>query len=145
MLERVCQRFEPQFREKGVSLDLSLLETDLALFADEDKLDQVLTNLLDNSLRHSDPGGAVVLSAERRDGFVAMVLADNGAGISDIDLPHIFERFYTADKSRSRERGGTGIGLTIAKSYVTALGGTIYAESGPGAGTTMTVLIPSAT
>lgn len=142
-LERVCQRLEPQFREKGVALELVSLESDLRLFADQDKLDQVLTNLLDNSLRHSDPGGSVKILAETSGEFVAITVTDNGVGISTADLPHIFERFYTADKSRSRERGGTGIGLTIAKSYVTALGGSIFAESEPGAGTRMTVLLPS--
>ncbi|MHB9111390.1 MAG: sensor histidine kinase [Thermoleophilia bacterium] len=143
-LERVGNRLEPQFREKGVSLELVPFNGELALFADEDKLDQVLTNLLDNSLRHTDSGGAVSLAAEPRGEFVALTVSDNGAGIPEADLPHIFERFYTADKSRSRERGGTGIGLTIASSYAKALGGSISAESEAGTGTKMTVLLPSA-
>jgi len=144
VLQRVFLRLEPQFHDKGVSLKHSPASSSLALLADEDKLDQVLTNLLDNSLRHTDSGGIVTVAAAPRDGFVAITVADNGAGISAIDLPHIFERFYTVDKSRSRERGGTGIGLTIAKSYVETLGGSISAESEAGAGTTMTVLLPVA-
>lgn len=142
-LERVSNRLEPQFREKGVSLELKPIDRDLALFADEDKLDQILTNLLDNSLRHTDSGGAVSISAELRGKFVALTVSDNGAGIPEADLPHVFERFYTADKSRSRERGGTGIGLTIASSYCKAMGGSINAESGEDKGTIMTVLLPA--
>lgn len=144
VLQRVFLRLEPQFREKGVSLELPAFAEEMALFADEDKLDQVLTNLLDNSLRHTDAGGAVTITAAPHDGFVAIIVTDDGAGISAADLPHVFERFYTADKSRSRERGGTGIGLTIARSYVEALGGSIRADSEAGKGTRMTVLLPSA-
>lgn len=143
-LERVDSRLEPQFREKGVSLELIPTDGELSLLADEDKLDQILTNLLDNSLRHTDTGGAVTLAAEPGGDYVALIVSDNGAGIPLADLPHIFERFYTADKSRSRERGGTGIGLTIASSYAKALGGSIRAESEMDAGTRMTVLLPSA-
>lgn len=145
VLGRVCNRLEPQFREKGVFLEHSSVASDMALFADEDKLDQVLTNLLHNSLRHTDTGGTVRITAEPRGAFMALVVTDNGAGIPAVDLPHIFERFYTADKSRSRVRGGTGIGLTISKSYAKALGGSLTAESEVGAGTKMTVLLPSAT
>lgn len=143
-LDRVGNRMEPQFREKGVSLELPPVDDRLAIVADEDKLDQVLINLLDNSLRHTDTGGAVSLVAEPRGEFVALIVSDNGTGIPEADLPHIFERFYTADKSRSRERGGTGIGLTIASSYARALGGSITAESDSGKGTKMTVLLPAA-
>ena len=144
-LERVVRRLAPQFQEKGVELKLVLDQEIPAMFADEDKLDQVLINLLDNALRYTDTGGGVDLVAQEQDNQVAITVADNGIGISAEDLPHIFERFYRADKSRSRERGGTGIGLTIAKRYTEALGGSIRVESEPGKGTRFTVNIPAAT
>jgi signal transduction histidine kinase len=142
-LERLARRMEPQFREKGVALSIEVEPEIPKLLADEDKLDQVLINLLDNGLRYTDAGGKVTLAVRKQGDRIAITVADNGIGIAAADLPHIFERFYRADKSRSREHGGTGIGLTIAKRYVEALDGTIAAESRPGEGTRFTLLLPS--
>ncbi len=144
-LERVIRRLAPQFNEKGVRLELRA-DADLpAMLADEDRLDQVLFNLLGNGLNYTDTGGSVVLGAALEHGEIVLSVADSGIGISAEDLPHIFERFYRADKSRSRERGGTGIGLTIAERYVQDLGGSIAVSSEPGAGTRFTVRIPAVT
>jgi two-component system phosphate regulon sensor histidine kinase PhoR len=112
--------------------------------ADLDALRQVLTNLLDNSLRHTPAGGTITLGGRRMEGAVAVSVRDNGSGITREHLPRIFERFYRADSSRSREEGGTGLGLAIVKHLVEAHGGRVTAESERGAGTTVTCLFPDA-
>jgi PAS domain S-box-containing protein len=112
--------------------------------ADLDALRQVLTNLMDNSLRYTPDGGRVTCVARRIDGGVAVSIRDNGTGITREHLPRIFERFYRADLSRSREEGGTGLGLSIVKHLVEAHGGRVSAESERGRGTTVTCLFPDA-
>ena len=111
---------------------------------DSGALHQVFTNLLDNSLRYSAPGGRIVCRSRVVRGGVAISVADNGSGIGHEHLPRIFERFYRADPSRSREEGGTGLGLAIVKHLVEAHGGTVHAESERGRGTTVTCWFPSA-
>jgi len=143
-MERIHLRLEPQFREKGVGLVMDLDPAYPRVLVDEDKFNQIMINLLDNGLRYTDPGGTITVRSAGHDGRLAITVADTGVGISAEDLPHIFERFFRADRSRSRELGGTGIGLTIAKRYVEALGGSISVESRPGAGTTFTLLLPPA-
>jgi two-component system phosphate regulon sensor histidine kinase PhoR len=110
--------------------------------ADADALRQVLTNLLDNSLRYTAPGGRIVCRSRLEDGGVAISVADNGSGVTHEHLDRIFERFYRADQSRSREEGGTGLGLAIVKHLVEAHGGRVYAESERGVGTTVTFWLP---
>jgi two-component system phosphate regulon sensor histidine kinase PhoR len=112
--------------------------------ADLDALRQVLTNLMDNSLRYSPAGGRITLRSRRMDGGVAVSVRDDGPGITREHLPRIFERFYRADASRSREEGGTGLGLAIVKHLVEAHGGRVGAESELGRGTTVTCLFPDA-
>jgi two-component system, OmpR family, phosphate regulon sensor histidine kinase PhoR len=112
------------------------------VLADSDALHQVLTNLIDNSLRYSAPGGRIVCRSRRDAGGVAISVSDNGSGIAHDHLPRIFERFYRADPSRSREEGGTGLGLAIVKHLVEAHGGTVYAESEREQGTTVTCWFP---
>ena len=112
--------------------------------ADPDALRQVLTNLIDNSLRYVAAGGQVTFVARTLDGGVELSVADNGAGISSEHLPRIFERFYRADPSRSREEGGTGLGLSIVKHLVEAHGGRVSAESALGVGTTIRCWFPRA-
>jgi two-component system phosphate regulon sensor histidine kinase PhoR len=114
------------------------------LSADLDAVRQVLTNLFDNSLRYTPPGGRIVCSARREDGGVALSVRDTGSGIAHEHLARIFERFYRADHSRSREEGGTGLGLAIVKHLVEAHGGRVYAESERGRGTTVTCWFPDA-
>jgi two-component system phosphate regulon sensor histidine kinase PhoR len=114
------------------------------LCADLDAIRQVLTNLMENSLRHTPAGGAITCLARRQDNGVALAVRDNGAGITREHLPRIFERFYRADASRSREEGGTGLGLAIVKHLVEAHGGRVSAESERGRGTTVTCWFPDA-
>jgi signal transduction histidine kinase len=104
---------------------------------------QVLTNLMENSLRHTPAGGRIECLARRDGAGIAIAVRDNGAGITREHLPRIFERFYRADLSRSREEGGTGLGLAIVKHLVEAHGGRVSAESERGKGTTVTCWFPT--
>ncbi|MFH5823430.1 sensor histidine kinase [Georgenia sp. AZ-5] len=115
------------------------------LSADVDRIGQVLTNLLDNALRHTPAGGTVRLGADRVDGGVRIRVGDDGEGIAAEHLPHVFERFYRADTARDRAHGGSGVGLAIARSIVRAHGGDVTASSpGPGRGAIFTVELPVA-
>ena len=110
--------------------------------ADLDAVRQILTNLMDNSLRHTPAGGRITCLARRIPGAVSVAIRDNGTGITQDHLPRIFERFYRADSSRSRDEGGTGLGLAIVKHLVEAHGGRVTAESERGRGTTVTCVFP---
>ena len=112
--------------------------------ADPDALRQVLTNLLDNALRHTPIGGRITVSLESAPGGVIVSVADTGSGIAPDHLPRIFERFYRADPGRSREEGGTGLGLAIVKHLVEAHGGRVEAQSTLGKGTTVRMFFPEA-
>ncbi len=112
--------------------------------ADSEALRQVLTNLLDNALRHTPPGGRITVALEPAPGGVTVSVADTGSGIAPEHLPRIFERFYRADPGRSREEGGTGLGLAIVKHLVEAHGGRVEAQSSLGRGTTIRMFFPEA-
>lgn len=115
------------------------------VWADRQRIAQVLDNLLDNALRHTPPGRKVCLSARAVDDKLTLTVADSGEGISAEHLPRIFERFYRVDQARDRRHGGAGIGLAVAKALTEAHGGRIAASSpGPGRGTTITVVLPLA-
>jgi signal transduction histidine kinase len=132
----------PLFDEKGVELRSAVPENLPPVLADTGRVVQVLTNLLDNALRHTPPGGRVAVEAEGDDAATFKV-TDTGEGIAPEHLPHVFERFYRAEKSRSREGGGSGVGLAISKALVEAMGGRIRAESpGPGKGATFSFALP---
>jgi len=125
-----------------VGFALELAPDAAAVHADPDGLRQVLTNLLDNSLRYTPAGGRIVCRTAREGGGVALSVADTGQGIGSDHLPRIFERFYRADASRSRDEGGTGLGLAIVKHIVEAHGGHVRAESERGRGTTVYCWFP---
>ncbi|MBI1758876.1 MAG: HAMP domain-containing histidine kinase [Actinobacteria bacterium] len=135
-----------RYAAKGVALDASVTAGLPAVTVDTDRIGQVLGNLLDNALRHTPTGGRVTVTAtpaSRRDEIV-LTVRDTGDGIAANHLPHVFERFYRADRARDRARGGSGIGLAIARALVDAHGGRIAASSGgPGQGTTVRVALPA--
>jgi two-component system, OmpR family, sensor histidine kinase BaeS len=134
----------PLFAEKGVTLEGGADDAPPVL-ADAGRLVQVLTNLLGNALRYTPGGGRVAAWAEHRDGTVLFTVEDTGAGIASEHLPHVFERFYRVEKSRSREGGGSGVGLAISRALVEAMGGEMWAESaGPGQGATFRFTLPAA-
>ena len=110
--------------------------------ADHDRLRRALTNLIDNALRHTPPGGTVTLRGEVGPRQVALVVRDSGAGIPADDLPHIFERFYQVDKSRRHTRSSSGLGLAIVQQIVQAHNGTIGVQSQVGVGTEFRITLP---
>jgi two-component system sensor histidine kinase ResE len=114
------------------------------VWADADRLTQVLDNLLDNAIRHAQDESGVAVVIQREGSEIRCAVSDQGAGISADHLPFVFERFYRVDSSRNRYSGGTGLGLAIVHSLVNAQGGRITAESVEGQGTTVTFWLPSA-
>ncbi|MER5600656.1 HAMP domain-containing sensor histidine kinase [Streptomyces sp. NPDC002265] len=116
----------------------------LWLDADPVRMRQMLGNLVSNALRHTPPGGTVALAARRGDDGVVLTVADTGTGIAPEDLPHVFERFWRAEKSRSRRTGGSGLGLSIVRHLAVAHGGTAEAASEPGRGAVFTLRLPGA-
>ncbi|NLF45164.1 MAG: HAMP domain-containing protein [Syntrophomonadaceae bacterium] len=129
-------------QDKGIVFTIEV-ENDISqITADQDRLLQILLNLLANAVHHAGSGGIVTLSLKRDQGRLLFSITDNGPGISERDLPHVFDRFYRVDDSRSRLEGGMGLGLAIARGYVEAHGGKIWAESRPGAGTTFSFTLP---
>jgi signal transduction histidine kinase len=137
----------PLFEEKGVELGVAVPKGLPPVSADGDRVAQVLTNLLDNALGHTPPGGRVTVEVRPGAGEVAFRVADTGEGLAPEDLGRVFERFYRVEKSRSRsgERGGSGVGLTITKALVEAMGGRIWAESlGIGCGAAFQFTLPAA-
>jgi two-component system OmpR family sensor kinase/two-component system sensor histidine kinase BaeS len=139
--------FAHQAEERGVSMCAESAPGLPELNADPQRIAQVLGNLVGNALRHTPAGGSVSLRAAlqaspQADSYVLFEVSDSGAGIPPADLPHIFDRFYRADRARSRSSGGAGLGLAIARRIVEAHGGRIWAESEPGRGTTMRFSLP---
>jgi len=134
-----------RYAEAGVTLDVDVRAEarDAVVIADGDRLGQVLTNLLDNALRHTPRGGVVTLTAGVQGSRVLLEVADNGSGLDPEHLPHLFERFYRVDAARDRAHGGSGVGLAIVRAIVSAHGGTVTAASpGLGHGATFTVTLP---
>lgn len=138
----VARDWNVRMKKKGVTLKLEVPSDLPELEADPMRLEQVFSNLLDNALKYTPAGNTITLGATLKDNGVEMWVKDTGQGILSTDLPHIFERFYRADKARSRELGGTGLGLSIVKHIAQAHRGTVTAESTYGKGTTIRVFLP---
>ena len=142
LLSAVSTGVTDRYAAKNVTLTTSMTAPG-RLWGDRQRLAQVLGNLLDNALRHTPAGGQVTLTADRTCSQVVFTVADDGEGIAAQHLPHVFERFYRADSARDRQRGGSGIGLAIAKALTEAHGGHIsVASRGPGLGAAFTVTVP---
>jgi two-component system sensor histidine kinase BaeS len=144
LVQTVTKRLAPQFEIKQISLDLALQPDIPRVPADEYRALQVLTNLVGNALQYTPEQGRIRIAAQTTDQELIISVHDTGMGIPPEHLPHIFDRFYRADASRSRRAGGgSGIGLTIARALVEAHGGRIWAESaGEGQGSTFTFTLP---
>jgi two-component system sensor histidine kinase BaeS len=144
-IRQVAGRLLPLFDARGIALKIDVQTGLLPVLADPDRLAQVLTNLLSNALRHTPPGGSVTAEAGPRKGQGLFSISDTGEGIAQEHLGHVFERFYRADRARSRGDGGAGLGLAISKALVEAMGGDIWAESrGPGQGAAFYFTLPAA-
>jgi len=141
VLEKTALTFDPLYRSKMVGLSRQI-EPDIMIAVDITKIRQAVENLLTNALRYTDENGSVILEMRSRENNVEISVQDSGIGISEIDLPNIFERFYRTDKSRTRASGGIGIGLAICKAIVEAHSGKIRVESKEGIGSKFTITIP---
>ncbi len=145
LITRIADRLRPQFEEKQMTLQLNLPADLPPVMADEDRVSQVLLNLIGNALQYTPSGGTVTNVAKTQNRDLLFTISDTGIGISPEHLPHLFTRFYRVDKSRSRVGGGSGIGLTIVKHLVEAQGGQVWAESqGAGKGSTFGFSLPVA-
>jgi two-component system phosphate regulon sensor histidine kinase PhoR len=140
LLRGAAARMAAQAEQRGVALELALTQALPPVTIDGARIEQVLLNLLQNALAFTPRDGAITLSASVHADHIALQVRDNGVGIAAEDLPHIFERFYKADRARSG--GGTGLGLAIAKHLVERHGGRIWAESVPQHGTTVVFTLP---
>jgi signal transduction histidine kinase len=135
----------PAADAKGVEVNVSIDRTVPPVQGDSERLQQVVWNLLTNAVKFTDRGGAIHVQLEPRESYACVVVSDTGRGVSEDFLPHIFERFRQADSRFSREHGGLGLGLAIAREIVETHGGTIRATSeGEGRGAAFTVLLPAA-
>ena len=145
LLQDVASTYQFQAQQKNITLALDLAPALPTIEVDPGRMTQVLTNILDNALRHTPQGGKIVLSAREVDHQVELSIQDSGPGLQKEDLERIFDRFYRTDASRQRGEafaGGSGLGLAIARSIVQAHGGQISAESGPGGGLRVIITLP---
>ncbi|MFJ8065171.1 ATP-binding protein [Psychrobacillus sp. NPDC096426] len=142
-IERITQKFDQIAKEKNIRLyfEPTLSET-IYLKLDEDRMEQVLTNLIDNALRHTPKDGSVTVKLMQTTRHIMIEVKDTGYGIPKEDLPYVFERFYKADKARTRGKSGTGLGLAIAKNIVERHDGILSVESEVGVGTTFIIKLP---
>jgi len=127
---------------KGVSISTEVSQKLPLVNVDSRRIGQVLHNLLENAIAHTEKSGSIVVTAQKQDNWVKISVTDTGEGIPAEDLPSIFERFYRVDKSRARATGGSGLGLTIAKRLVEAHGGKIEAQSELGKGSCFSFTLP---
>ena len=144
IVRSVILQFAPQAGARRIALEADIAPNLPQIALDSQRIAQVLGNLVSNAIRHTPEGGKIECRVTNNATAkqVSLVVSDTGAGISPEALPHIFERFYRADSSRSRAGGGTGLGLSIAKQLVELHGGRIWAESEPGKGTRVTFALP---
>ncbi|BCB06077.1 cell wall metabolism sensor histidine kinase WalK [Bacillus sp. KH172YL63] len=138
---KIIDRFE---MTKDVNVTFNRFLPDKAMFVeiDQDKITQVLDNIISNALKYSPEGGTITFKVKEKDGFIEISVSDQGLGIPKDNLEKIFERFYRVDKARTRQMGGTGLGLAIAKEMISAHGGDVWAKSKEGKGTTIVFTLP---
>ncbi|MCP3558153.1 two-component system sensor histidine kinase BaeS [Escherichia coli] len=141
LLEVAGGAFRERFASRGLKLQFSLPDS-ITVFGDRDRLMQLFNNLLENSLRYTDSGGSLKISAEQHDKTVRLTFADSAPGVSDEQLQKLFERFYRTEGSRNRASGGSGLGLAICLNIVEAHNGRIIAAHSPFGGVSITVELP---
>ncbi|MCX8001089.1 MAG: cell wall metabolism sensor histidine kinase WalK [Anoxybacillus mongoliensis] len=141
LIEETMEKYEPMLQEKEIHLLLDL-DHDLIVDGDPDRIEQVLQNLLDNALRYTPSGGNISVRTVNKHPMCELVISDSGQGMSKQDIERLGERFFRADRSRSRKHGGTGLGIAIVKQIVKLHGGSIRFESEQGKGTTVHIELP---
>lgn len=141
LAQRLVELFEPEADEKQISL-ITQIEANLpAVLVDPQRIGQVIGNLVGNALRYIPSGSQITISVERAKEGVALSVSDNGQGIAESDLPHLFERFWRGEKSRARSSGGAGLGLAIAKQLIEAQDGRIEAQNNVSGGLRVTFVL----
>ena len=138
LVDETLNVIRPECEQMGISLHNEIAPETPPVLADSDRITQVLLNLLDNARRHTPAGGSISIGAQSKEDNLYIRVSDTGIGIDPADLPHIFERFYRADRSRAGTTGGSGLGLSIVKAIIATHGGTIWAESSLAHGTNIT-------
>ncbi len=141
LIEEVSQRFTLRSQQKGINIRLDLDE-DIIIKGDSDRLEQVISNLLDNAIRYTSTNESVELILTSNKSYAFLEVKDKGPGIPSNELQRIFERFYRVEKSRTRKEGGTGLGLSIAQHIVQKHGGKLEVASDEQLGTTFTIILP---
>ncbi len=142
LIGRCALAIQTRIAEKGLQLALDIPGNLPPVFIDYQRIKQVLLNLLANAITHTASGGTIKVSARQEDKWIKVNVEDNGEGIAGADLPNVFERFFRADKSRARNSGGSGLGLTIVKRIVEAHQGRIEVQSEPGKGSLFSFTLP---
>ncbi len=142
LVEETLAVIAPEYEQQHIRVSNEIDPTMLPVLVDGDRITQVLLNLLDNARRHTPAGGSIHVGASAQGQQLLTWISDTGTGIDPADLPHIFERFYRADHSRTTSTGGSGLGLAIVKAIITAHGGNVWAESEPGKGTKIFFTLP---
>ena len=142
LLQSAAANFSIAAEAQNVRVEMTAPETLPPVHADGDRVAQILRNLMANALRHTPEGGVITLGAQPQENVVRVLMQDTGEGIASNDIPHVFDRFYRADKSRTRTTGGTGLGLAIAKAWIEAMGGQINVTSEVGKGSTFWFTLP---
>ncbi|MBE7050579.1 MAG: cell wall metabolism sensor histidine kinase WalK [Ruminococcaceae bacterium] len=138
----IVEKLQHSAKEKNQTLTYEPTNTIPFVYGNSDRLEQVITNIITNALKYTPDGGNILVSTMHMFNTVTIKVKDNGIGIPQKDIEHIFERFYRVDKARSRQMGGTGLGLAIAKEIIEAHDGSISIKSKPGQGTTVMIKIP---
>ena len=133
--------FTSQIKKKGIVVT-NAIPDDAIIAADTEKMQQVLTNLIDNAIKFNNDGGILVIRGKNENSALTIMVEDSGSGIPPKDVPRIFERFYRVDKARSRQLGGTGLGLSIVKHIIELHGGTVGVESVEGGGSSFWFTLP---
>ena len=141
LLTVLLEFFDPLACQKGLTLTLDA-PAPASVIGDKTLIQQLFTNLIDNAVKYTPEGGTIALAMQAKDGMVEVSVEDTGIGIPEDALPDIFKRFYRVDESRSRERGGSGLGLSICHFIVEAHRGRIKVESEAGRGSSFTVYLP---
>jgi two-component system sensor histidine kinase VicK len=144
LIKSVTNKMELEIENKRIEIRLDLLKKDAIINGDYDKMEQVVVNILSNSIKYTPEGGEIEVKSGFLDNNIFIRVKDSGIGIPESSLDRIFERFYRVDKARSRELGGTGLGLSIAKEIIELHGGNISVASQLGLGTEVFITIPSA-
>ena len=144
LLFDTLESMQPQAERRNLRLSGTIAPTLAPVLIDAAQVQRVLYNLVQNAIRHTPSDGSVVLEARDAGAVVEVSVADSGEGIPESELPRVFDRFYRGDRARTREQGGAGLGLTIARGIVEAHGGQIWVESSPGRGSRFTFTLPKA-